>query len=120
MLLWTGHNPGQIYGAVHFIGLPRCAKKSRWTWAASDPASLPIAPLIAVGPAPNEHPRLKKLTATLLLFLACPAAWAQAPALTHLFPMGARQGTTVTVSLGAKDLPAEAQVRVEGEGITLG
>jgi hypothetical protein len=55
-----------------------------------------------------------------LLLLACQAAWAQAPALTHLFPMGARQGTTVTVSLGAKDLPAEAQVRVEGEGITLG
>jgi hypothetical protein len=34
--------------------------------------------------------------------------------------MGARQGSTVTVSLGATDLPAEARVWVEGEGITPG
>jgi hypothetical protein len=50
-------------------------------------------------------------TAALLL-LACKSAWAEAPALTYLFPMGARQGTTVTVSLGAKELPAEARVWV--------
>jgi hypothetical protein len=54
------------------------------------------------------------------LLLLSSSAWAEAPALTHLFPMGARQGTTVTVSLGAKELPAEARVWIEGEGITTG
>jgi hypothetical protein len=63
---------------------------------------------------------LTKLAATLLSLLACPGAWAQAPALTHLFPMGARQGTTVTVSLGAEKLPGDARVWVEGDGITPG
>jgi hypothetical protein len=54
------------------------------------------------------------------LLLICSGAWAEAPALTHLFPMGARQGTTVAVSLGAKDLPAEARLRIEGDGVTAG
>jgi len=34
--------------------------------------------------------------------------------------MGAPQGTTVTVSLGAKELPAEARVLIEGDGVTAG
>src|SRR5437763_1431506 len=54
---------------------------------------------------------------TILFLAAVAAAGADAPGLSYLFPPGARQGATVTVAVGAKDLPAEAKVWVEGEGI---
>src|SRR5712691_9873932 len=54
----------------------------------------------------------------ILVLLAPALSWGEAPALTYLFPQGARQGSTVTVTLGAKDLPPEARLWVEGEGIS--
>src|SRR5947209_17848957 len=67
----------------------------------------------------REHPAMRHIAASaFLLFAAISAAAADAPALSYLFPPGARQGATVTVTLGSKDLPTDAKLWIEGDGIS--
>lgn len=59
-------------------------------------------------------------TAILALLVLAPSLQAQGPQghIDYIFPAGARQGTTVDVTVSGTDLAEAQQVRVTGEGVT--